>query len=226
MTASWPCSTSSRTPAGVRATRYSSVLISVGTPTFTCRSSFCSVAYQLAPAERQPEVDAIARGVQRPARQLFDAPDPVAQRMAMTVQLARGALPLAVALDERLERAHQLAAVGALALLDRGEDRVAEQAQRLVVLQRQQQLERAQVAVGGEPDGRAVVVGQAARLERAARLVERAAQLAGGHHAPGPGRQVGPDLRADAAAQALGEREHLRVAAAARRGHQHARELA
>ena len=31
---SWPCSTSSRTPAGVRATRYSSVLISVGTPTF------------------------------------------------------------------------------------------------------------------------------------------------------------------------------------------------
>ncbi len=33
-TTSWPCSTSSRTPAGVSATRYSSVLISVGTPTF------------------------------------------------------------------------------------------------------------------------------------------------------------------------------------------------
>src|ERR1051325_5861011 len=122
MTISWSCSTSSRTPAGVRATRYSSVLISLGTPTFTCRSSL-SLPDQLAPAQGQPEVDAIARGVQGPARQLFDAPDPVAQRMAMTVQLARGALPLAVALDERLERAHQLAAVGALPLLDRGEDR-------------------------------------------------------------------------------------------------------
>ena len=34
MNTSWPCSASSRTPAGVSATRYSSVLISVGTPTF------------------------------------------------------------------------------------------------------------------------------------------------------------------------------------------------
>src|SRR5690349_23786756 len=35
----WPRSTSSRTPAGVSATRYSSVLISVGTPTFTSTNS-------------------------------------------------------------------------------------------------------------------------------------------------------------------------------------------
>src|SRR5690242_16110683 len=128
MTTSWSCSTSSRTPAGVSATRYSSALISVGTPTFTCRSSFfVLVADQLAPAQGEPEVDAVARGVQRPARQLLHAPDPIAQRVAMTVQLARRPLPLPVAFDERLERAHQLAAVGALSLLDRGEDRVAEQ---------------------------------------------------------------------------------------------------
>src|SRR4051794_8454009 len=223
-TTSWSCSTSSRTPAGVSATRYSSVLISVGTPTFTCRSSL-SLADQLAPAEGQPEVDAIARGVQRPARQLLDAPDPVAQRVAMTVQLAGGALPLAVAFDERLQRAHQLAAVRALALLDRREDRVAEQPQRLVVLEREQQLERAEVAIGREPRGRPVVGGQAACLERAARLVERAPQLTGRDHPAGAGRQVGADLGADAPAQALGEREHLLVAPAARRGHEHAREL-
>src|SRR3954468_10572537 len=111
---------------------------------------------QLAAAEGQPEVDAIARGVQRAARQLLDAADPIAQRVPVTVQLARGALPLAVALDERLERAHQLAAIGPLALLDRGEDGAAEQPRRLVVLEREQQLERAEVAVGGEAGGRAV----------------------------------------------------------------------
>src|SRR3954454_24510899 len=35
----WPRSTSSRTPAGVSATRYSSVLISVGAPTFNSTNS-------------------------------------------------------------------------------------------------------------------------------------------------------------------------------------------
>src|SRR6266545_6453370 len=36
-TTSWPRWTSSRAPAGVKATRYSSVLISFGTPIFTAR---------------------------------------------------------------------------------------------------------------------------------------------------------------------------------------------
>src|SRR3954453_4381539 len=40
----WPRSTSSRTPAGVIATRYSSVLISLGTPIFIARDSPCDVA--------------------------------------------------------------------------------------------------------------------------------------------------------------------------------------
>src|SRR3954452_19458422 len=222
-TTSWSCSTSSRTPAGVSATRYSSVLISVGTPTFTCRSSL-SLADQLAPAQRQPEVDAIARGIQRPARQLLDAPDAVAQRVPVTVQLARGSLPLAVAFDERLERTHQLAAVRAFPLLDRGEDRVAEQPQRLVVLEREEQLKGAEVLVGGEPGRCAVAVGQPARLERAASFVEGAAQVSGGHHAPGAGSEIGADLGRDAPAQALGKREHLVVAAAPRRRHEHARE--
>src|SRR5215211_300382 len=105
-TTSWPCSTSSRTPDGVSATRYSSVLISVGTPTFI--SSSRRGVDQLTPAEGEPEVDAIARRVERPAGQLLHAADPVAQRMTVAVQAPRGALPLPVALDERLQRAHQL----------------------------------------------------------------------------------------------------------------------
>ena len=62
-------------------------------------------------------------------------PDPVAQRVAVAVEAPGRPLPLPVLLDERLERAHQLAAVVALAGLDRPEDRVAEQPQRLVVLE-------------------------------------------------------------------------------------------
>src|SRR5215210_1820952 len=147
-TTSCPCSASSRTPDGVSATRYSSVLISVGTPTFMCSS--LSGADQLAAAQGEPEVDPVARGVQRAAGQLLHAADPVAQGVTMAVEGARGALPLPVALDERLQRAHELAAVGALALLDRGEDGVAEEAQGLVLLERQQQLEGAQVAVRRE----------------------------------------------------------------------------
>src|SRR3954464_834299 len=112
MTTSCPWSLNSRTPAGVSATRYSSVLISVGTPTFN--AGVLSVD-ELAPTQRQPEVDAVARGVQGAPRELLDAADPVAQRVAVAVELARRLLPLAVALDEGLQRAHELAAVGALA---------------------------------------------------------------------------------------------------------------
>src|SRR5207248_2430726 len=100
---------------------------------------------ELAAPQRQPEVDAIARRVQRAAGQLLDAADAIAQRVPVAVQLARGALPLPVALDEGLQRAHQLAAVGPLVVLDRGEDRVAEQAQGVFVLQREQQLEGPEV---------------------------------------------------------------------------------
>src|SRR3954452_15997715 len=144
-TTSWPCSASSRTPEGVSATRYSSVLISVGTPTFIWSSRRWSWSYELASPEGEPEVDAIAGGVQRAAGQLLHPANPVAQRVSMAVELARRPLPLPVALDERLERAHELAAVGALAVLDRSEDRVAEQPQCLVVLEGEQQLEGAEV---------------------------------------------------------------------------------
>src|SRR4051812_43339147 len=147
--------------------------------------------------------------------------------MAMAVELARGPLPLPVALDERLERAHQLAAVGPLALFDRGEDRVAEQAQRLVLLQREQELEGSEVLVGGDraAAGRAVAPGQRARLERAAGLVERAARLAGRHRAPGAAGEVRSDVARDARAQALGDGEQLVLAGArARRAEQRAGE--
>ena len=43
ITTSWPCSASSRTPAGVSATRYSSTLVSVGTPTFIRPTPFLVV---------------------------------------------------------------------------------------------------------------------------------------------------------------------------------------
>src|SRR3954468_6722765 len=105
--------------------------------------------------------------------------------MTVTVELLGGSLPLAVALDEGLQRAHQLAAVGALTVLDRREDRVAEQPQRVVVLERQQQLEGAEVTVRRQPGGAAVPgIAERPRLERAAGLMERAPQLAGGHRAP------------------------------------------
>src|SRR4051812_13711951 len=117
-TTSCPCSTSSRTPAGVSATRYSSVLISVGTPTFiqvlslsssevrACEDGGRNGFHYLAATQRQPEVDAIARGVQRAPGELLHAADPIAQGVAVTVERTRGTLPLAVALNECLQRAH------------------------------------------------------------------------------------------------------------------------
>ena len=100
--------------------------------------------------QRQPELDPVARAAQVAAGQLLDAADPVAQRVAVAVELARRALPLAVLLDERLERAQQLVAVLAAAVLERAEQRVAVEPQRLVVLEREDQLEGAEVAVGGD----------------------------------------------------------------------------
>src|SRR3954469_17853168 len=146
---SWPRSVSSRTPDGVSATRYSSVLISVGTPTFNVCLSVGGggSADDLAPAQGEPELDAVARGAEVAAGELLDLADPVAQRVAVAVEPPGSGLPLAVALDERLERAHQLAAVVALAVLDRAEQRLAEQPQRVGVLEGEQQLERGEVAV-------------------------------------------------------------------------------
>ncbi len=78
------------------------------------------------------------------------APNPVAQRVAVAVQRARRLLPVAVVLDERVQRAQQLVAVVALPLLHRPEHAAAVGDQRVVVLQRQQQLEGAEVLVGGD----------------------------------------------------------------------------
>src|SRR3989440_10257714 len=115
-----PASTSSRTPAGVRATRYSSSLTSLGTPTLTTASpSFPGDRVkrsrrsrnQLPPPQRQPELDSVARAAEISPGQLLDPPDPVAQRVPVAVQPPRRSFPLAVLLDERLKPAHQLAAV-------------------------------------------------------------------------------------------------------------------
>src|SRR4051794_7548531 len=112
---SWPCAVSSRTPAGVIATRNSSGLISVGTPTLIAtppRRRSRASQRQLPPAQREPELDAVARARQRAAGQLLDAPDPVAQGVSVAEELRRGPLPVAVVLEERVERAQQLVGVG------------------------------------------------------------------------------------------------------------------
>src|SRR5262245_45422261 len=93
--------------------------------------------------------------------------------MPMTIELARGPLPVPVVLDEGLERAQELAAVLALAALDRLEQAVAVKAEGFVVLEGEEQRERAEVAVGGNLGPVAVDRG---RLERAACLVEGAAK--------------------------------------------------
>src|SRR5690606_12881886 len=141
---SWPRSVSSRTPIGVIATRYSSGLISVGMPTRITRHllRFASggvavvevSSHQLPCSQRQPQLDAVRGPGQIPTRELLDLANPVAQGVAVAVELARGPLPIAVVLDERLERPQQLAAVLALGPLDRVEQAVAVEAQRVVVL--------------------------------------------------------------------------------------------
>ena len=160
-----------------------------------------------------------AESSERPG-QLLDAADPVAQRVTVTEERLRRPLPLPVALDEGLERAHQLAAVGALGVLDRREDRVAEQPQRVVVLQREQQLEGAEVAVGGQRAAPVAVAvdGQRARLQRAARLVEAAPQLgrrdaAAGARRERAGRPRAPRARACARRARTARRRRPRAAA-------------
>ena len=112
---------------------------------------------QLPRPQRQPELDAVPRGAQVAAGQLLDAADPVAQRVAVAVQLARGALPLAVLLDERLERADQLVAVLAAPRPRAARGRCRSTARSASSsCSEQQQLEGAEVAVGGDVAGRAV----------------------------------------------------------------------
>ena len=155
------------------------------------------------------------------AGQLLDPADPVAQRVAVAVQPPRRALPLAVLLDERLERAHQLAAVVALAVLDRAEDRVAEQPQRLVVLQREQQLEGARgrgrwrpgIGSGADPLPSPLPAAPSASASSAQRASWKLApRVARRHRAPDAG--AGRPRRARSrprAGDALGEREQLVV---------------
>src|SRR5260221_498802 len=168
----WPCSAISRTPAGVIATRYSSGLISGGTPTIIARSR----PHQLPRPQRQPELDPVVGTGKGAPGQRFDLAHPVTQRVAMAVDLAGGALPLTVLLDKGLQRAQQLAAVLIVAGFDRAEDAVAVELQRLVILNREQQGEGT-AATPGRHLGLAAVFGERRRLQRAACLVERVAQL-------------------------------------------------
>ena len=110
----------------------------------------------------------------------------------MAVAVARGALPVAVAVDVGLERAEQLAGVALVGVLDRPEDALAIEAQRLAVLDGEQQREGAEVAVRGDL-GRGAV-GERGRLQRAARLVEGVADPLGRQRAAGRGAGRAVDL--------------------------------
>src|SRR5271169_2759307 len=169
---SWLRAVSSRTPAGVIATRYSSVFTSVGTPILMLsslararpcrpprtpgggphqkrvarRRSSC----QLPSPQRQPELDAVARIGEVAPGELLDAANTVAQRVPVAVQRIGRLLPVPVVLDEHVQRAHELLAVLPLALLDRTEHAAAVGVERVVVLQREQELEGAEILVGGD----------------------------------------------------------------------------
>src|SRR5205807_1043552 len=115
---------------------------------------------------------------------------------------------------------HQLTAVVSLAGLDRAQDGVAEQPQRLVVLEGEQQLEGAELAVGRDlrawrRRARAVSVAgrgvgaQRYRLQRTARLVKAPARLAAGHGASGTDPNGRVELVGHVAGHALTQGEQL-----------------
>src|SRR6185436_10489112 len=175
------------------------------------------------PAQGEPELDAVAGRSEVAAGELLDLADPVAERVAVAVQAPGGGLALPVALDGGLERAHELAAVVALTVLDRAEQRLAEEPQGVGVLQREQELEGAEVAVrrdrcrglragvtvaGGAVPGRRA---ELARLERAARLVVRLARPACADRPPGARGRTRPERLARALDDALAQLEELVV---------------
>src|SRR5436190_4495684 len=136
----------------------------------------------------------------------------------MAVEAPCGRLPLPVAFDERLERPHELAAVVPFAVLDRAEQRLAEEPQGVGVLKGEQQLEGAEVAVRREAAGtltRAVPVRRAraklASLERAAGLVVALSRAPDRDGPSGAGERPRPERLAHAGGQAIAELEELLV---------------
>src|SRR5581483_11143198 len=142
---------------------------------------------QFAAAQCQPELDPIARVVQAATRQRLYAANAVAKGVAVAVQPPRGALPLSVALDKRLQRTHQFSAVVAFTRFDGAKDGVAEEPKRFVVLKRQQQLERSKILVACDRSRRTGAVvplvtvrRQGGGLKRALCFVEAAPRLIAG----------------------------------------------
>ena len=123
----------------------------------------------------------------------------------MAVQPPGGPLPLTVLFNERFKRSHQFTSVVSFAGLYRAEDRVTEQPQRLVVLQRQQQLEGAEVLVGRHAGGAALHRGAAGlpltrpgdpegdRFDGAPGFVERASRVDSGNRPSDADIQPGAD---------------------------------
>src|SRR6185436_9977158 len=86
---------------------------------------------QLLRTQCQPELDAVVGAAQVPPGELLDALDPVPERMPVAVAVAVRALPVAIAVDVGLEGSEQLPGIALVGILDRPQDALAVEAQRL-----------------------------------------------------------------------------------------------
>ena len=94
---------------------------------------------QLPRAQREPELHPVEARRQVAAGELLHLAHPVAEGVTVDVQLGRGALPPGVVLEERAERALELAALALVVRVERREQGVGEGSKRAGVRHRQQE---------------------------------------------------------------------------------------
>src|SRR5207253_11235718 len=88
----------------------------------------------------------VARRREVATGQLLHLAHAVPERVAVYEQLRRGGLPPGVAFQERLQRRNEMTAVPLVVLVERAQDTRGEGGERHGILQRQEQLVRAEVA--------------------------------------------------------------------------------
>src|ERR1700710_1617373 len=105
---------------------------------------------QLPRPQGEPELDPVGGLGEVPPGHLLDLADPVAERVPVAVELARGPLPLAVMEDEDLQRAQQFGGVDRVAGQDRAEQAVAIELEHVLVADREQQRLDPEVVPGAD----------------------------------------------------------------------------
>ena len=106
-------------------------------------------ALQLVRAQRQPQLQPVAGVGRAAAGQRLDLADPVAQRVPVDAERGGGVGPAAVGLDVGRERLDQRRAVAGVVGAQRAEHRLAVELHAALVAEREQELDRAQVAERG-----------------------------------------------------------------------------